>query len=294
MGNTIKDAFWAPRELTAGVQDFLVAHEECYPGTKSRGAAVIYSYGSYYWRDSNKGSGANGMQDSYGTLLDATAAEWLDPDLKPVPFWDVIRAMSRINAQYDVVMFPDGDLRPDDAAAEQLEGYPLVIVPDCRILTENQQEILLGYAKDGGKVLAAGRLAEGTGLAEALKKTGNAVFISLDGGKEQYTARFMEAFERLYAPCAPVECRADRIGVQRYDRQGKAWIHLLNYRYDDREDRVKPVDKLELTLRNLPVTEPEILVPEGSPVPAYEMSREGDMIHMVLRNAGLYTVIAFV
>ena len=293
MGNTIKDSFWAPRELTAGVQDFLSAHEACYPRTKTRGAAVLYSYGSYYWRDSNKGSGANGMQDAYGPLLDATAAEWLDPDLKPVPFWDVIRAMSDINAQYDVVMLPDGDFRADDFTADRLEGYPLVVVPDCWSLTENQQRILLGYAQGGGTVLAAGRLAEGTALAEELEKTGNAVFVSLEGGKEQYVPRFMEAFEKLYSAFAPVECRAEKVGVQRYDCGGKAWIHLLNYRYDEQADRVQPIEGLELTLRNVPRTEPEILVPEGSPVPECETVREGDKTRVILRNAGLYTVVAF-
>jgi len=293
MGNTIKDSFWAPRELTAGVQDFLAAHEACYPRTKSRGAAVLYSYGSYYWRDSNKGSGANGMQDAYGTLLDATASEWLDPDMKPVPFWDVIRAMSDINAQYDVVMLPDGDFRADDFTADRLEGYPLVIVPDCHILTENQGRILLDFARGGGKVLAAGRLAEGTSLAEELGKTGNAVFVSLEGEKEQYIPRFMKVFGEWYGAFAPVECRAEKVGVQRYDRDGKTWIHLLNYRYDEPADRVMPVEKLELTLRNVAGAAPEILVPEGSPVPECETAAEGDTVRVILRNAGLYTVLAF-
>ena len=294
MGNTIKDSFWAPRALTAGVQDFLAAHEECFPQARSRGAAVLYSYGSYYWRDSNKGSGATGMQDTYGTLLDATAAEWLDPDMKPVPFWDVIRAMSDINAQYDVVMLPDGNFRADDLAAEQLDGYPLVIVPDCWVLTENQQQILLGYARQGGKVLAAGRLAEGTALADKLKETGNAVFVSLDGEKEEYIPRFMKAFEELYAAFAPVDCRLEKIGVQRYDNDGKTWIHLLNYQYDEQKDGVLPIEKLELTLRGVSGNTVEILVPAGDPVPAYELVQEAEITRMTLRNAGLYTVIAFV
>ncbi len=293
MGNTIKDAFWAPRALTAGVQDFLAAHEECYPRTKSRGAAVLYSYGSYYWRDSTKGSGANGMQDSHATLMDATAAEWLDPDLKPVPFWDEIRAMSEANAQYDVVMLPDGDFRADEMTAEQLAGYPLVIAPDCFVLTENQREILLGYAQRGGKVLVAGRLAEGTSLAEELAKTGNAVFVPLEGNRNRDVPRFMEAFEALYAGCAPVECRAEKTGVQRYDNGGKTWIHVLNYRYDEQADRVSPIERLELTIRDVAGKTPEILVPEGDPVPAWEISREGEKTKMILRNAGLYTVIAF-
>ena len=292
MGNTIRDSFWAPRELTAGVQDFLAEHEECYPRTKSAGAAVLYSYGSYYWRDSNKGSGANGMQDAYGTLLDATASEWLDPDLKPVPFWDVIRAMSGINAQYDVIMLPDGEFREDDFRAERLEGVPLAVVPDCFVLTENQQRILLDYARNGGKILIAGRLAEGTGLKDALLETGNAVYVPLDGGKEEYMPRFMEIFEKLYAVFAPVECRLEKVGIQRYDNGGKTWVHLLNYRYDEKEDRVLPIETLEFTVRNVS-GDPEILVPAGEPVPACEVHRDGDTAKVILRNAGLYTVAVF-
>ena len=293
MGNTIKDAFWAPRSLTAGVQDFLAAHEECYPRTKSRGAAVLYSYGSYFWRDSNKGTGANGMQDAYETLMDATAAEWLDPDLRPVPFWDMIRAMSEINAQYDVVMLPDGDYRADDFTSEKLAGYPLVIVPDCYVLTENQQQILLGYARCGGKVLISGRLAEGTSLAEDLAETGNAVFIPLTGNKEQDVSSFLSVFRSLYAGFAPVECPAEKVGVQRYDKDGKVWIHVLNYRYDEEKDGMETIGKLELLVRDVAGKEPVILVPEGDPVPACEISAEGNKTKLLLHNVGLYTVVAF-
>jgi hypothetical protein len=190
-------------------------------------------------------------------------------------------------------MLPDGDFRADDFTAEQLEGYPLVIVPDCQVLTENQQKILLGYAQDGGKILIAGRLAEGTGLKEALKETGNAVFVSLEGDKEQYIPRFMTAFGELYHAYAPVDCRTEKIGVQRYDDGGKTWIHLLNYQYDERVDRVAPLESLELTLRDVPGMAPELLVPAGDRAPGCEVVREGERIRLILRNVGLYTVIAF-
>ena len=287
MGNTIQDSFWAPRELTASVQDFIYEHEACFPRTKSRGAAVLYSYGSYYWRDSSKGSGANGMQDSFEDLMDATAAEWLDPDLKPVPFWDFIRAMSDRNAQFDVLMLPDGDLREDCLAADALEGYPLVIAPDCFTLTEKQQSLLLDYAKGGGKVLVAGRLAEGAGLAEALEKTGNAVFVSLDGGQDAYVKRFMEAFETAYAPAAPAECREEKIGIQRYDADGKTWIHVMNYRYDEAEDRVRPAPCLRIRVPDLAGKTLKCYTPEGVQAPG--CAAEGT--ELVLRNAGLYTII---
>ena len=293
MGNTIRDAFWAPRQLTAGVQDFLAAHEECFPKSKSAGAAVLYSYGSYYWRDSNKGSGANGMQDACGSLLDATASEWLDPDMKPVPFWDVIRALSKANAQYDVVLLPDGSFRPDDFTADRLEGYPLVVVPDCFVLTENQQQILLDRAEAGGKILVAGRLAESTDLAEKLRRTGNASFVSLDGASGDYIPRFMAAFRECLAGAAPVECAHEKIGVQRYDLDGKTWVHLLNYNYDEEADRVLPLNTLSLLLRNVAGDTPAVLVPDGEPLPQCETVRDGNVLRVTLRNPGLYTILAF-
>ncbi len=287
MGNTIKDSFWPPREVTAEVQDFLYEHASCFPRTRSRGAAVLYGYASYSWRDSSKGSGANGMQDSFRDLMDATAAQWLDPESKPVPFWDFIRAMSAQNAQYDVVMLPDGDLRADDLPPDALEGYPLVIVPDCFTLTERQQSMLKAYAKGGGKVLAAGRLAEGTDLAQALDQTGNAVFVSLEGGQDAYVKRFMKAFEALYGPVAPVECRAEKAGVQRYDADGKTWIHVMNYRYDESQDQVLPFDCLRVRVPDAEGKTLKVFTPRGVQEPQCVL--EGS--DLMIRNAGVYTLI---
>jgi hypothetical protein len=126
-----------------------------------------------------------------------------------------------------------------------------------------------------------------------LEQTGNAVFVSLEGEKEQYIPRFMIAFEKLYDACAPVDCRAEKIGVQRYDDGERTWIHLLNYQYDERADQVAPVENLELTLRDVAGTAPEMLVPEGDRVPDCEVIREGERVKLILRNVGLYTVIAF-
>ncbi len=293
MGNTIRDAFTAPRDVTCAIQDFLFAHGDCYPRTAGGGAVVVYSFADNRWRDSDKGSGANGMQHTASSIMDAAASEWLDPDQKPVPFWDTVRALSRANAQYNVVMLPDGDLRADDFSAGRLQSVPLVILPDCSTLTENQRAILLDYARGGGRVLVSGALAEGTDLREQMAKTGNAVFVPLEGNRERDVPRFMAAFERLYAPIAPVVCRAEDVGVQRCDADGKTFVHLLNYRWSEEEDRVLPIDELRFTLRSVPAGEPRILVPEGMPVPACSLVREGDLVHVTLRNAGVYTVAAF-
>ncbi|MCR5473709.1 MAG: hypothetical protein K6F28_00745 [Lachnospiraceae bacterium] len=290
MGNTIKDAFWAPSHLTRQIQDFLYEHDECFPGTGRGRAAVLYSYGSYYWRDSNKGSGANGMQDSYGSLMDATASEWLDPDQKPVPFWDIIRAMSDINAQYDVVMLPDGELREDDLTCDRLSPYPLIVVPDCFCVTKAQEEILLKCARDGKKILVAGRIAEGD-LKDELAKTGNAVFVPTEGQKEDYMPAFMAAFKGLYDEIAPVCCDAEKIGIQRFDDGDRTWIHILNYRYDEASDRVIPADSLEIEVRDVAGSQPLVYSPEGIEPAGIETKAGNGCIYIRLKKAGLYTII---
>ena len=291
MGNTIQDSFWAPRKLTASVQDFLYHNEALYPRTRSKGAAVLYSYGSYYWRDSNKGSGANGMQDSYENLMDATSAAWVDPDLKPVPFWDVIRAMSDRNAQYDTLMLPDGDFRPDDFSADRLAGYPLVIVPDAYVLTENQQQILLDYARGGGKLLVLGRLAEGTELLNQLLATGNTVHVPISG--TDYMADFMPAFEQAYAPIAPVQCQEEKIGVQRYDADGRIYVHLLNYQYDAEADCIQKAETVSIRVKDAADKALTVIVPEGQAAAEYERTSCGNDACITLHGVGLYTVLAF-
>lgn len=293
MGNTIRDSFWAPHELTGSVQDFLFQNERCYPRTRSTGAAVLYSYGSYYWRDSNKGSGANGMQDSYDNLMDATAATWTDPDLKPVPFWDVIRAMSDRNAQYDTLMMADGNFRADDFSADRIAGYPLVIVPDNHTITRNQADILLDYARRGGKVLILGRLAEGTGLTEKLLQTGNAVHVPMTESADGYMDAFLQAFDDMYAPVAPVVCDAGRIGVQRYDDGKDVYVHILNYRYDTDTDRVLPADRLELRVRGMAGVMPEVIVPPWEQTPVYSARADGDDALVTLQGAGVYTILHY-
>lgn len=63
-------------------------------------------------REATKGGGGgNGMQDNFENLLDATTAEWDDPTVKHLPFWDVIKEMSARGAMYDVKMMPDGEFR---------------------------------------------------------------------------------------------------------------------------------------------------------------------------------------
>ena len=295
MGNTIRDSFEAPHGLTVEVQNFLYENERCYPRVRSKGVAVLYSYASYYWRDSNKGSGANGMQDSYDSLMDAAAAGWLDPDSKPIPFWDVIRAMSDHNVQYDTLMLPDGNFRPDDFSLEQLDGYPMVVVPDNDKLTENQGRILLEYAKNGGQLLILGRLDTETDLLNRLMETKRAVHVPIiDIDHYHYMEQFLQAFWKLYRPIAPIICEMEKIGVQRYDTDKDVYIHILNYRYDTACDRVVPVKDLRLTVKNVTDMMLEIITMSTEQAAIYHQERLNDTdVQVTLTNAGLYTILHY-
>lgn len=291
MGNTIKDAFHPPRALTAQVQDFLYAHEDFYPKTPVRGACVLYSFGSYYWREATKGGGGgNGMQDNFENLLDATTAEWDDPTVKHLPFWDVIKEMSARGAMYDVKMMPDGEFRPDDFTAEQLAPYRMLVAPDCCLLTENQADILEAYARGGGRLLVYGRLAENAGLARRLRDVPGVEIVPIDEANlKESMARFLEAFDRMYGEISTVRCDNGALGLQRFDKDGRTFVHLLNYAYDAARDRVEPLSRATLRLREV-----------AGPVRAFTLdgetndltvTREGDETVVELRNLPVYTVV---
>ena len=147
--------------------------------------------------------------------------------------------------------------------------------------------------KYGRKLLVAGRLAEGSSLAEDLKKTGNTVFVPLEGFKEDYMPAFMDGFHSMYDGLAPVICEAENVGIQRYDNNGRTYIHLLNYRYDEQEDHVKKIPELHLVVRDVSSDRPTVIAPEAIDVPDINIRREGEQIHITLKNVGLYAVVIF-
>ena len=81
-------------------------------------------------------------------------------------------------------------------------------------------------------------------------------------------------------------------GLQRYDRDGVTYVHLLNYRYDENEDRVLPIEDVELTLRNV-ADHFSLITPENIPLPGISIKRDGDETQVSLKNIGLYTILRF-
>ena len=83
-------------------------------------------------------------------------------------------------------------------------------------------------------------------------------------------------------------------GIQRYDHDGKKFIHLLNYRYDEKEDRVMPIPELCLKIRQVCDSSPVLHTPEGTVAPDIAgISHSNGWVKITLRNTGLYTIIEF-
>jgi len=286
MGNTIRDAFWPPRSVTAQVQDFLFEHEDFYPAGPVKGAAVLYSYRSNYWRDAHRGGSANGDAEAANKVrLDVMTTDWGNSSV-PMPFWDVIRYLSSRNALYDVKMMPDGELREDDFDGDSLTEYRMLIVPDCCDMTCEQENAILRYAEKGAPVLIYGALSDRTGLAEQLRKLENVRFIPED------ITEFGRIFDEVSDPTASVICADRRVGIHRYDTVEGAWIHLLNYDYREETDAVEKIGELTLTLRDLPGEQIRVyhLDGEGS-ADEFAAVWEKDGLHLTLRDLPLYTVV---
>ena len=284
MGNTIRDAFWPPRSVTTQVQDFLYEHEDFFPAGPSKGAAVLYSYKSNYWRDAHRGGSANGDAEEANKAKIEVMAEDFGNSSVSMPFWDVIRWMSARNALYDVKMMPDGVLREDEFTAEEIAGYRMLVVPDCFTITQGQADAILEFAKSGAPVLIYGRLAEGSSLADTLGEYENVCFAA-DGIDE-----FAQCFDRMYGPVSVAECSDRRIGMSRYDSKDGTFVHLINYDYSEEADQVKPAEEVTVTLKNLSGRNVRVHRLDAE-TDEYTLRYEGDACVITLRNVPVYTVI---
>lgn len=291
MGNTIKDAFWPPRELTAQVQDFIAEHENFYPKTNVKGAAVLYSFPSNYWRETSKGNGGNAMLiDEQESLLDCTTSEWNDPNAVQIPFWSVIKALSSHQVMYDVKMMGGMDVCEDKFESTDIAGYESVIVPDCFEVTENQVAVLKRYAENGGKVFVFARFAENhPAQAAALRATPNVQFIAETedyvGGLENLMQIFLNSHQRA------VICSDDKLGIQRFDEAGNTYVHVLNYSYNAEEDRILPVAGVEIFVRDVHGM-PALYTLDGV-LPEYTSESREDGVNLKFASVPVYLAIQF-
>lgn len=267
LGSVIEDAFYAPHDLCVEIQGFLADNEHLYgPNTYSE-RAVAFSVGSVLrqpvvnrFQPHERGSGGS-----------------------RTPFWAVCERLSLAGQPYDVIMFPDGELRADVVTAKHLARYRTLILPDCRALTRAQADALTGYLDGGGWIVWLSSL--GANLDDEAQR---AIV------EHERTIRVEDAqrFEPERLPLgvqvsfdAPVDLMVNVVRLEK-----GAAIHLIRYDYDEALDRIPVLPSLEMRVR---LPRPFFGVTPLSPGGELEASMKtaGGEHRLRLRNVPLYSVL---
>jgi hypothetical protein len=132
LGAVEEDSFWAPHEVLLEIQSFLADHEDLYSTRTWSETAVAFSVPSAFEHQEAGGGREFG------------------------PFYDVCDALVREHQPFDVVMFPEGELRPDVLGLADLAQYRTLVLPSCTFLTPHQAGLVHAFLERGGHVLATG------------------------------------------------------------------------------------------------------------------------------------------
>ncbi len=258
MGNEIKDSFYPPMDKTRQVQDFLASHEDLFPKGKTASVAVVYSWKNNYWRETVNGYSGE-IEGGGNSMLFYNPKDLNDPAAPRHPFWEAVKALSDRQVSYDVLVWGDGDVCEDGGAP--LDGYDLVVLPNCAELTDQQRQTLAAYK-------------------------GAVVAFADDGDKKNVAIeKFLKRFDAAFAPMRDAWVDDSDLGVQHVKTDAVEAVHLLNYAYDEAADAVLPAKNVTLRVRTaaakatmltfagesaLPVIrERDILVVKLPPVPVY-------------------------
>ncbi len=297
MGNTIKNAFYPPASVTAQVQGFLAEHEEYYSKDSSAMIMVAYSFPSYYWREVTKSGGANALVEDESILF-YKSLDMESEGASRLPFWEVIHLMSDRQVIYDVRMFGDEDLRPDRVDVSQWQQYELIVLPECDFLTANQREELEKYIDRGGRLLMFGKTAENCpGWARQMAEKKNVIICANPASRGEAMELFGQVFEELNERIAQVKVRVEDVSLQNFvgvhchRNHGVNTIHLLNYHYDRKEDRVQPIEHVSLEAR-IPseATSVRCMDLDGKEIPCQARAAQGRLT-VKLEKLPLYAVV---
>jgi hypothetical protein len=272
MGSVIQDAFWPPHELAVEIQTFLADHEELFARRTLSEVAVIFGVESNFELIARRDL----MQDNRMNV----AGE------QRVPFWEVCDALSSAAQPYDVVFFPDGTLRPDDLELDDLRRYAVLVAPDLRLVTDRQAELLRGFVEAGGRLLVLGEF--GTSLTEGDRGAliGNAGSSVIDDPFGFSIGRLPEGPQVRVLGGGPTD-----LVVTIRDLEGGAALHLLRYDYDVENDRVPPLEELELVVRLPFQPQAVVAVDPGGSIKARLDGVEDGVARVVLHDVPLYAIV---
>jgi hypothetical protein len=269
MGSVIQDSFNPPHELCVEIQKFLADHESLFSHRTASETAVVYSVETEFQRESGRGIFADNRYNVETSEIG--------------PFWQVCESLSDAVQPYDVLFFPDGELRPDALMFESLRQYRTLIVPDCRFLTDAQAKLLQDVLEQDGRLLVMGELG-----ANLPREQRDAILNHQGTRRVEVGA----AFDLNWLPFghqAQLSVPADiAINLQRVE-EGVA-LHIIRYDYDSQQDQVPTLNELNIDLR-LPgsFSSLEVFSPGDPPQVAFQAS--GDSPHIALNNLPLYSIV---
>jgi hypothetical protein len=239
MGSEIEDSFWPPHELCVEIQSFLADHEQLFSPRTYSEVAVVYSVASNFERVARRDQFADNRSNVSGDDV--------------LPFDDVCARLSAAAQPYDVIFFPDGELRADDLTHADLSRYRTLVLPAVTHLTDRQRELLETFERAGGRVVDHDRFDEHA----------DAQLVAEPGGDLA-------------------------VNVQHVERG--AAVHVVRYAYDEALDAVPPLSELTLDVR-LPemFRSAKAFSPDGTLDVA--LDRAGERHRLTLRDVGLYGVV---
>jgi hypothetical protein len=268
LGSIEQDAFYPPHELCVEIQDFLAANEQLFSRQTYNDVAVVYSIESEFQRPARRDQVANDLLNLAGGGA--------------IPFWTVCDALCDATQPYDVLFFPDGELRKDALGQRDLGQYRTVILPDCAVLTPAQAHLLQEVLAAGTRLLILGEL--GTNLPPDVRGP----LLDHPGTRRMPIAPSIVVDDLLEEPQVRVTPGHDlMINVQRVG--AGAAVHLICYDFDVQQDRTPSLPELTVELR-LPERFGRISVhsPDGDMTGVLESDGLLHQIH--LRDVPLYGV----
>jgi hypothetical protein len=269
MGSVIQDSFHPPHELCVEIQTFLADHEHLSSHKTASETAVMYSVETEFQRESGHGIFADNR---------------FNQDTSEIgPFWQACEALSDAVQPYDVLFFPDGELRADTLQLENISQYRTLILPDCRYLTTAQAQLLKDYVANDGRVLIIGEL--GANLTSDEREA----ILNHPGTRRVEVGA---SFDLNWLPLGQqlqLSTAADIASNLQQVEEGVA-IHLLRYDYDSQKDQVPVLDELTLDLR-LPERFRNVEVFSPSEPPQVQFNDSGVSPRLQLKNVPLYSII---
>jgi hypothetical protein len=254
MGSVIEDAFYPPHDLATEIQAFLAGNERLFStGTWSE-AGVVFSVGSSFRAAPPEVMGDNRLN--------------LPPEGRD-PFWEVGEALSAALQPYDVVFFPDGELRPDTLTVDDLRRYRTLVLAA------------------GGRLVVCGALGEnlaGEARARLLEHPATRAV-----GPFGFSLDLLEGGPQVVV----AEGHTDAALTLQAAGDGAA-LHLIRYDYDPEADRVPKLDRLVLDVRL--AFEPAGATahsPDGALSATLEPAA-GGRTRVVLAGAGVYGIVHLV